>query len=475
MQEVKVELKDFRKEGRNIFDILVVGNLLRNINFLNGVRLFLLFLVIYAIVYGFINPTKENLFTTGLFWGLFWPFFMVITLPTVGRFFCAICPHGFLVRFFTKIGLNKNLPVKLKNPLIGLFVLILVYWFVVYTFPSVYNNPLPTALLFLAFTIIAITVSFVFRNGVYCKYFCPIGSICTSFNRVGFTWLSTKHEDCLKCKKPDCAIACPYKFNPSKFDSKNSMEECTLCMECANACSSVRWEIRKWGHSLYEKIPKPQSFEVWTYILIIGVITITMKFHHGLSRTGLADSLPWTIIGKYLDNIFHFPKGVDIVGFVALLMGIGSALLFSTVGFYIASKILNTDYTNLFNNIGYAFAPIMIVGGLSHALSFFFFDYYPHFVNGISQAFFLNITVEPLASRSDPWLRIFTIFNYIAGFWSLYLIYRRMSLFGFNPHPRFKLAFLFASALPIFYILLSVFQQYAFMAYPPTFHHHHHH
>jgi hypothetical protein len=43
MQEVRVELKDFRKGGSNIFDIPVAGNLLRNINFLNGVRLFLLF------------------------------------------------------------------------------------------------------------------------------------------------------------------------------------------------------------------------------------------------------------------------------------------------------------------------------------------------------------------------------------------------------------------------------------------------
>ncbi len=464
-----------KNQNKNIIEIPFIGSLFKNVKFLNVIRLLLLFIFIYAVIYGFLNPTKENLFTTGLFWGLFWPFFMVVSLPTVGRIFCTVCPHGFLVRFFTKIGLNKNLPIRLKNPLIGLFLVIVIYWFTIYTFPQTFNKPLPTALLFLFYTFLAIVFSFIFRNGDYCKYLCPIGAINTAFNRVGFTWLSTDQEDCKNCKKPICAFACSYKFNPSKFNKLNSMEECTLCMECSNSCSSVRWEIRKWGYSLYNKMPKPQSYEIWTYILVIGVITITMKYHHGLSRTGLSDILPWTMVGKYIDSIFHFPKFVDASGFVALLMGIASSLLFSVGGFYIASKLLKVDFNYFFNNIGYAFAPIMIVGGLSHALSFFFTEYYHEFINGISQAFFLGITVEPLASRKDTWLRLFTVFNYVAGFWSIYLIYKRMVIYGFNNNNNFKLAFIFASALPIFYTLLSLFQQYVFMAYPPSFMDHHHH
>lgn len=473
MQEVKISVIE-RQHSNNILSMPIIGAILTNPKILNGIRIFLLLVFLYAIIYGYINPTKENLFTTGLFWGLFWPFFMVLTLPTVGRFFCTVCPHGFLVRFFTNIGLKKNLPKSLKNPLIGLFLLIVSYWFVIYTFPSVFNKPLPTALLFTFFTVLAVVVSFIFSNGVHCKYFCPIGSICTSFNRVGFTWLSTNQEACKTCKKPECAIACPYKLNPSKFDEKASMEACTLCMECVHACNEVRWDIRKWGYSLYQKIKKSQSYEVWTYILIIGVITITMKYHHGLSRTGLSDSLPWNIIGKKLNEIFNFPHFVDVSGFIALIMGILSALIFAIGGFKLASKILNVDYKTFFNSIGYAFAPIMIVGGLSHVLSFFFTEYYHQFLNGISQGFHLGFTVEPLASKKDAWLRVFTIFNYIAGFWSMYLVYYRMKLENYHLHPKFKLALIFAMALPIFYILLSIFQQYAFMAYPPTFTHHHH-
>ncbi len=65
---------------------------------------------------------------------------------------------------------------------------------------------------------------------------------------------------------------------------------------------------------------------------------------------------------------------------------------------------------------GYAFAPLMIVGGLSHVLEFFFIEYYRNIVNGFSQAFGLGIQAEPLAKRGDHWLHIFRIFLFIVRF-----------------------------------------------------------
>lgn len=460
-------------EAKNLLSWPVLGSLFRNQLALNSIRIFLLIIFIYAILYGFVHPNKDNLFTTGLFWSLFWPFFMVVSLPTLGKIFCMICPHGYIVRIFTKIGLKKNLPKYLKNPLIGFGIVIVVYWITVYTFPSTFNKPLPTALLFSFYTFLAIAVSFVFSNGSYCKYFCPIGGINTAFSRTGFIWLSTKYKDCASCSKPECAFACPYKLNPSKFDQQNSMDSCTLCMECATACKSVTLEIRKWGYSLYNPMKKLVRYEVWIYVILIGVISITMKFHHGLSRTGIGDLMPWNMMGSYIKNSFYLPNWIDVSGFIALLMGTSISVLLAVLGGYFTSKILNKSFEDVFYNVGYAFAPIMIVGGLSHALSFFFIEYYHSFVNGIAQAFFLNIHVEPLASRKDAWLRIFSLFNYIAGFWALYLVYRRIKLYPGLSKSKIAMATFTFSFLIIFYIALSVFQMYAMMVYPPNSHHHH--
>ena len=105
---------------------------------------------VYAIIFGIINPTKEeNLFTTGLFWGLFWPFFMVVTLGSFGKIFCGICPKAFLGKYITKIGLNKKIPKSLNNPFIGLMILFIGWWLVYYMFPFV-DGSIFMAILFLS-------------------------------------------------------------------------------------------------------------------------------------------------------------------------------------------------------------------------------------------------------------------------------------------------------------------------------------
>jgi hypothetical protein len=105
-------------------------------------------------------------------------------------------------------------------------------------------------------------------------------------------------EECKSCKKPDCALACPYELNPSKFEERKSMMYCTMCMECAHACDAVKLEFRKFGYSLYERIKNPKMIEVMVYILLVAVITFTMRFHHGLSRTALSEYMPWVIVGN---------------------------------------------------------------------------------------------------------------------------------------------------------------------------------
>ena len=123
----------------------------------------------YAIYFGFINPAKENLFTGALFWGIFWALFMVATLPSFGRIFCGICPHGFLGKYITKYGLQKTMPKWLQNKYIGIFILIVGWWGVYYTFPGFWKSPLGTASMFLGMTVIAFIFYFLYSNMSYCK------------------------------------------------------------------------------------------------------------------------------------------------------------------------------------------------------------------------------------------------------------------------------------------------------------------
>ncbi|MFN4013534.1 MAG: 4Fe-4S binding protein, partial [Aquificaceae bacterium] len=458
-----------QRASSDIFGMPILSFLFKNKYMLAFYRLLTLFLLIYAIAYGFINPTKENIFTNAVFWSIFWPFFMVISLPTLGNVFCMVCPHGFLGKHITKIGLKRRPPKWLANPYIGLIGSnILAYWFVMYTFPGFLRSPLATASFFLFFTLLSMFFFFLFRGMAYCKYICPIGSVNTAFSRTSFTWLSTYQEECKGCKKPECALACPYELNPSKFEEKKSMFGCTLCMECAHACQAVRFDIKGWGYSLYQNIKNPKVIEVMVYVLLVAVITFTMRFHHGLSRSALSEYMPWVVVGKALQSSLGLPRFVDMVGLVAMLMALALVLSIVYITFKAIAKALKKDFWQVFTALGYAFAPLMIVGGLSHVLEFFFIEYYHNMVNGFSQAFGLGIKVEPLAKRGEAWLLIFRIFPFIAGFWSMHILWKRV---GMLTEERKAFVFGLASLLPLVYILLSLFTLIAMLFFPA--HHHH--
>jgi len=70
---------------------------------------------------------------------------------------------------------------------------------------------------------------------LWCRYLCPLGGVLWPFSR--FAWLRLNRSDsaCTNCGK--CDAACPHGIPVSTTDSIDS-GECTLCMECTNACNS---------------------------------------------------------------------------------------------------------------------------------------------------------------------------------------------------------------------------------------------
>ncbi len=457
-------------QGINLFKVPVVGFLLKNRHMLLAYRLLALALFLSAIIYGFLHPGKENIFTPAVFWDIFWPFFIVVTLALLGNMFCMICPLGFMGKHLTRLGLKGRPPAYLRNRYIGLAILVISYWSVLYTFPGTLRNPLVVSVFFLAFTILAILVNLLFDGMAFCKYLCPIGSVTTAFSRVGATWLSTDGKRCEKCRDPLCARACPYKLFPRRFDEENSMANCTLCMECARACDAVRFTLRGWSSSLLRPVRKVNRWEIWVYMVMLGVITFAMRFHHGLSRTSLAPYMPWVRIGNLLQEALSLPESVDPAGLTAMVMALGLVILLAIGGFYIASRTIGRGFDEVFGQLGYALAPLMIVGALSHVVSFFLTDYYPNIVKGFSQALSLHIEVEPLVNRGESWLRVFYAFPLLAGLWSGYIMWLRLGFL--RPERGHKgTAFLSSSMIVVVYIGLTIFTLYATTFYPGTHHH----
>ena len=457
-------VKFIKRDKNDIFGMPILKIIFKNKIFIRSIQITTLCIFIYAIYFGFINPTKENnIFTTALFWGLFWPFFMVTTLSTFGRIFCGVCPHGFIGKYITKIGFKKKIPSRLANPFIGLLLLLSAWWFVYYMFPQFYKTPYATAILFFVMTIVASIFYYLYDEMSYCKYICPIGTITKVFSKVSFTKLETYKKECQSCKTFDCAKACTYNLKPFTFEKKNSMEDCTLCMDCAHSCESVAFKFKKPSSSLFSKF-KVNKSEVWALILITGAISITMSFHHSLGRSAIVEEFFWVKTARYFESFINFGS-LDTVGLFSFIYAIFISIFLSVVGIFIASKIMKVDFTNTFYTLGYSFAPIFIIGGLSHICEFFFYHYASDIVNGFNQAFNLGFqNIKPLASRKDEWVHIFKFFIHIAYIWAFIIMINRFKLIDSKKYLK-VLAFPFASALIIFFMSLNFYKIYIFDTY----------
>jgi len=436
LQGVIVLVRSIVRNQKDFFNYALTRFLFKNAFFLFALRLCVLGLFMVALMYGFFHPSSRTFhFNVGIFWSLFWPFFMVVSLGTFGALFCGICPHGFVGKYLTRYGLKRNMPTWMQNPLIGLGFLVLFYWLMLYLFPDSLKSPLAASLFFGAFTLVALLSFFLFKEMSYCKYLCPIGSITSAFSKVSFTKLATYQDACLTCKGYECAKACPYHLSPFNFDKNSSMKECKLCMECVSSCEAVGFFIQKPSASLFTLSKAGKMSEVWTYVIIACVASIAMILQNALGNSPIADSLPWRIAAHAYEERFGVSR-VSIEGGVVLLLAI-TLTLTATVGIYTcASRWLKIPFKNIFLVAGYAIAPVVIFGGMAQTIPFFFTHYAHEAINGVVLLFDpLGTPWKAYVAKNSGWLKAFALMHFIGVFWGLKVLHVRVKQLGDLSHP----------------------------------------
>ncbi len=448
---------DFVKRDKNdIFNKPLLGFLFKNSKFLLTLRITVVALFFYAVYFGFVHLSRENIFTGAVFWGVFWALFMVVTLPTFGRIFCGICPHGFLGKYITKAGLKKTMPKWMQNRYIGITLLVLGWWGVYYTFPGFWKSPFNTAAMFGGLTLLSFIIYYLYKDMGYCKFICPIGTLTRAYDKLSFTKLETYTDSCKDCKTFECATACQYNLKPFTFSKKNQTDDCTLCMDCAASCEAVKFKFTKPAEQLSSKL-KLLNAEIWAYILILASIPVSMGFAHGLERTKIADQFIWNSTAKTL-GMEQYAGGFTFAFAVIF------TVFFSVIGLYLASKVLKKEYNNIFTNLGVALIPLFIFASLGHTLEMFFIKDYAKIIEGFAQGFSISVDIENLAQRGDKWLHFFGLFKWIGITWAFIILYKRMKLIE-STKLRKVLGYFFASFAILFYIGLNIYTGYVFKTY----------
>ncbi len=412
----------------------LIGAFFSRPKLLNGLRVVVLLLFLSAIVAGLLYPeASENPYTTALFWSLFWPFFLIVSMVTLGPVFCSLCPHSFVGKWLNRRWARRTLPAWLRHRWIGLSVLVISYWIPLYLWPGTLGTPWIAALYFLLLTMLAWWMFARYRNMDYCRFICPIGAVTKAFGKVGFAQLNSDQDQCRNCRSFDCVKACQWRLKPYLFEQKNTMQDCTLCMDCAHACDAIQWNVTSPASQLWRGAKENQRMTVWVFLTLFIVITMTMRFHHALGHSPLKADLPWVQMGWFLESVMPAWLGIDWLGFSALFWATGGTLVLVFGGFWLAARMTGVSFWRVFDHAGLSLGPLMLIGALSHVGSFFFVHYAPDLINAFYWLMGQPQVAEPLASyRQDPWLRLFQLFNVLAVMVALWVLVRQWRLMGFQ-------------------------------------------
>jgi len=192
--------------------------------------------------------------------GLIRPWFfsgIVAVSLLVGRVFCGIlCPLGILNEFMFKLPVQKasmtNIDGKLRLAKYGVLILFFYLAFEavtlllelppigrVWSFMTMHQEKVRIILLVAVLIIIA---SSIFFYRAWCRYFCPIGTLSSLFNKFSLLSIKRDHDKCDECQA--CSNYCPVGLG---IDISSSSPDCFKCFRCYAACKqgALRLHVRR--------------------------------------------------------------------------------------------------------------------------------------------------------------------------------------------------------------------------------------
>jgi len=165
--------------------------------------------------------------------------FAVVALLVAGNLFCMACPFMLPRELGKRLGLaTRNWPRAFRSKWLAAFLLAAFFW--AYEAFSLWDSPLATAGIVVAYFAAAFVVDTFFRGASFCKYVCPIGQFQFVGSLVSPLEVTARRLDvCARCTSHDCLRGNPTQrgcetglYLPRKVGNMN----CTFCLDCVKAC-----------------------------------------------------------------------------------------------------------------------------------------------------------------------------------------------------------------------------------------------
>jgi polyferredoxin len=217
-----------------------------------------------------------RLFAQFVFWGLWWPGVMLLTVG-LGRVWCGLlCPEGFLSERASRYGRGKPLPGWLKWP--GWPFLAFVVTTVYGQLVSVYEYPKAALLILGGSTVAAVLVGLVYGRGkrVWCRYLCPASGVFAVLAK-----LAPLHYKVDRAAWDQPGIPAPPFDCPPLVDVRRmvSASNCHACARCAGERDAVALSWRSpFGEILDTRNPARTADALTLVFGVLGIATAAFQW-----------------------------------------------------------------------------------------------------------------------------------------------------------------------------------------------------
>jgi high-affinity iron transporter len=271
------------------------------------------------------DEDDNNLFEFVL-WILWLPLLSLVTV-VAARIWCGVlCPLRLVTdatrALADRLGLGRGSvttrAMRLGWLLPSVFVLVT---FVVKGLP-VQQYARAGAVFFLVVIAAAAAAGFVFRQGTWCRYLCPVGGWLARVTRLSSLALNADPDTCATCKDKPCltgtaaAGRCPVALNPPRLDSN---QHCLACFNCVVNCPTERASLKLGWRVPSAELLDGRAPNLWESLFVAGLLGLYAAVGQ---RSQVLAGLPWPV------RFFGLLAGATLLylvvcALVAPLAGIG--------------------------------------------------------------------------------------------------------------------------------------------------------
>ncbi|AQX17113.1 ferredoxin [Tessaracoccus lapidicaptus] len=299
---------------------------------------------------------------TALMWVLWWPLIPIVFVA-LGRFWCAVCPFGWLSDQVQKlVGANQPVPAFLKR--YGIWIIDASFLLITWADHvwGVVESPWGSGVLLLLLTTAVIASGALFQRRTFCRYLCFLGGLSGNYARTGMVELRADPAICRTCTAraacyngTDKVAGCPLFTFPRTMDTNAN---CNMCANCIKACpnDAIQVRLRKPTSELWF-ITKPSTEESFLAMAIMGIVIV-----QNVTMLEVWDSaLAWL---EATTGITNYALIFTVAFAAAVSLPVGLLALASRLA---AGRNLESTMKN-FARFGYALIPLDVAGHIAHNL-----------------------------------------------------------------------------------------------------------